>query len=188
MSMSNQAFQQSDDSSSENKLRILMADDNPQEHILTMLAAEGLSTPLVFDFVPNGSRLLGDLNRLSGVDELPNLIILELRSPRVDGYRTLEELQAHPLLWQIPIVVFSDSTRVEDQALCYARGAVLFETKPSSFSGMEEFLERAVTIAKPTNEYHDVEKYEIINITDVVDVTTDDHSRMSNGRSEHNQT
>lgn len=187
-SKSNQAFQQSADGPKSNKLRILMADDDPQEHILMMMAAEGVSTPLVFDFVPDGAKLLTDLYVPSRMDELPNLIILDLRMPRLDGHRTLEELQAHPLFWQVPVVVFTSSARIEDQALSYARGAVMFQTKPSSFAGMEEFLERAIKIAKSTDEYEDVEDYETINITDVVDVTTDHHIRLSDPRSDRSPT
>ena len=165
-----------------------MADDDPQEHILMMMAAEGLSTPLVFDFVADGAKLLTDLYVPSQIDELPNLIILDLRMPRLDGHRTLEELQAHPIFWQIPVVVFTSSARIEDQALSYARGAVLFQTKPSSFAGMEEFLERAIKIAKSTDSYEDPGEYEVINITDVIDVTTDRKTRLPAPRSDRSQT
>lgn len=186
--MSGEAFQVSGESSSET-LRILMADDDPQEHILMMMTAEGLSTSLIFDFVPDGSKLLTELYIPTRVDQLPNLIILDLRMPRLDGYRTLEELQAHPIFWQIPVVVFTSSARVEDQALSYARGAVLFQTKPSSFAGMEEFLKRAITIAKPATEYEEIEEFEqvdgIINITDVVDINkVEKQARQTDSRSD----
>ncbi len=171
MSIGNQAFQLAGNRGGSEALRILMADDDPQEHILMQLAAEGVSKPLVFDFVPDGSRLLADLYVPTRADELPNLIILDLRMPRLNGHQTLEELQAHPLFWQVPVVVFTSSARVEDEERSYERGAVLFQTKPSSFKGMEEFLERAITIAKSSAEYHDIDGSEAINITDVVDVT-----------------
>lgn len=186
MSIKNQAFETHSHRGSNDSLRILMADDDPQEHILMVMASEGVSTPLVFDFVPDGSKLLTELYVPQTVAELPNLIILDLRMPRLDGFRTLEELQAHPLFWQVPVIVFTSSARIQDEALSYARGAVLFQTKPSSFAGMEEFLERAITIAKSTDEYESLIEHEVVDVTDVVDVTED--RRLAIDRSDRSWT
>ena len=134
-------------------LRILMADDDRQEHLLMVMAAENASTPLIFDFVPDGGQLLTELYVPTSIEQLPNAIILDLRMPGFDGAHTLKELQQHPMFWQIPVVVFSSSARRKDEMMAYERGAVLFETKPSSFSEMEQFLERVIGVSKPATEY-----------------------------------
>ena len=152
-------------------LRILMADDNPQEHILMAMAARGAPTPIEFDFVSDGSKLLTDLYLPRSVDQLPNLIILDLHMPRLNGHRTLEELQAHPIFWQIPVIVLSNSLSTKDEALSYARGAVLFENKPASFSGMREFLKRAAQIARSTNEYEEFSGHDVLDTNELLDVT-----------------
>lgn len=136
-----------------NALRILMADDDSQEHLLMSVVAEGSPTPLIFDFVPDGVELLRELYVPTSLSDLPNLIILDLRMPVFDGARTLHELQRHPIFWQIPVVVFTSSGRRKDEAMSYERGAVLFETKPSSFTEMEAFLEGVVHLAKNANDY-----------------------------------
>lgn len=153
----------------QNALRIVMADDDPQEHILIVMASGALSTPLEFDFVTDGAKLLQTLDRAETVAELPDLIILDLRMPRLDGHRVLQELQAHPTYWQIPVVVFSSSARIQDEALSYTRGAVMYRTKPSSFAGMEEFLEVAINVARNANPYEEI-PVDPIDLTDVIDV------------------
>ena len=90
-------------------------------------------------FHDDGSMLLFRLEQMIELDKLPDLIVLDLRMPGLDGHRTLDELQAHPVLWQIPIVVFSSSTRRVDQTTAFAKGAQWFETKPSDFDGMVAF-------------------------------------------------
>lgn len=130
-----------------------MADDNPQEHLLMSMAAEKLSTPLIFDFVPCGQQLLTELYVPTTLEELPNVIILDLRMPGFDGMRTLDELQYHPMFWQIPVVVFTSSSRRKDRVISLERGAVLFELKPGTFTEMEQFLKRVIGVAKPASDY-----------------------------------
>lgn len=130
-----------------------MADDNQREHQLMSMAAESIATPLIFDFVPDGRQLLTELYVPTRLEDLPNVIILDLRMPGFDGLRTLAELQYHPMFWQIPVVVHTSSLRRKDKQLSYERGAVLFENKPGTFSEMEAFLERVVAVAKPASQY-----------------------------------
>ncbi len=134
-------------------VRILMADDNHDEFLLMSMAAEAIPTPVVFDFVPDGKQLLTELYVPSTIDGLPNVIILDLRMPGFDGMRTLTELAAHPMFWQIPVVVFTSSSRRRDEKMCLEAGAILFENKPNSFSETAAFLERVISVAKPTSQY-----------------------------------
>lgn len=120
-------------------LRIIMADDDHNDHLLITMASESAGLDAEFIFHDDGSMLLHRLEKLVGLDALPDLILLDLRMPGLDGHRTLEALQAHPILWQIPVVVFSTSTRRADETQAYANGAHWFVTKPSSFDGMVEF-------------------------------------------------
>ena len=131
-------------------LQILMADDDPNEHLLTVLAAEESGIAAEFTFVDDGTELLIALNRSLETNELPDLILLDLRMPRLDGHRTLTQLQAHPVLWQIPVVVFSTSTRREDIEKSFRSGARWVETKPGEFSGMVDFVK-----SLPSRASHD---------------------------------
>ena len=128
-------------------VRVVMADDDPQEHLLMAMAADRTEVPLHFDFFTNGTAMLTEISGTGSAEKFPAVIILDLNMPGLNGLQTLEELQAHPLMWQIPVVVFTSSSRFEDEARSYKRGAVWFETKPSTLSGMADFIGRLVTFA-----------------------------------------
>jgi CheY-like chemotaxis protein len=111
-----------------------MADDDRAEHLLLMMAADEAGIDASLSFHDGGQELLDHLRGIEQPDDLPNVILLDLRMPGVDGYATLDELQADPTLWKIPVVVFTSSTRPVERALSYDRGARLFQTKPHDFS------------------------------------------------------
>jgi len=134
-------------------ISLLMADDDPHEHLLVTMAAQMLELPMTIGFVPDGSDLLFALAEAHDVDELPDAIVLDLRMPGFDGVRTLEELGKHDVFKQIPVVVFTSSTRLEDEYACYESGAMSFETKPSTFSGMETFLKKVMTFVASGNGF-----------------------------------
>lgn len=62
----------------------------------------------------------------------PDLLLLDLRIPRLNGLEVLEEVRAHPLLKRLPVIVLSSSDRPKDIALAMEAGANSFLTKPAS--------------------------------------------------------
>jgi len=132
---------------------LLMADDDPHEHLLVTMAAQALELPMTIGFVPDGSDLLLALAEAHDVDNLPDAIVLDLRMPGFDGIRTLDELAKHDVFKQIPVVVFTSSTRLEDEYAAYESGAMSFETKPSTFSGMETFLKKVMSFVASGNGF-----------------------------------
>ena len=151
------------------RLRIIMADDDHNDHLLMTMAADTAGLDVEFIFHDDGSMLLHRLDKLVGLDALPDLILLDLRMPGLDGHRTLEALPAHPTLWQIPVVVFSTSTRRSDETQAYANGAHWFVTKPSNFDGLVEF---ARTLPSRANTI----PYEIAAADVAIDLTYDERA------------
>lgn len=136
-------------------LKVVMADDDRNDQLLTVMAAEEAGHPIDFRFVDDGSDLMMMLSLINRLEDLPDLIILDLRMPRLDGHRTLDRLQAHPVLWQVPVMVFSTSSRQADVNLSLDLGARRFETKPADFTGMVAFIHRLVSIARERLPYED---------------------------------
>lgn len=132
------------------KTRVFMADDNPAEHLLMAMAADQSAQPLQFEFETSGDGLLLELGAAPSVGHYPDLILLDYDILGLSGAQTLEELQAHPSLWQIPVVVLTDSYRIEDEVGAYQRGACWFELRPESMSAMIGFVSRVIGFARRT--------------------------------------
>lgn len=74
---------------------------------------------------------------------LPDLILLDLKLPRVDGFEVLRQIKGAPGLKRIPVVILTSSKEEGDRALGYDIGANSYLVKPISFDG---FLDVVKTI------------------------------------------
>lgn len=83
--------------------------------------------------VDDGAEALRYLQQrtMAADTSLPDLILLDLNLPGLDGRRILMELRKDPLLRLIPVVVLSGSAREEDMALAYELGANAYVVKPN---------------------------------------------------------
>lgn len=129
----------SDDHMVDDPIDVVMVDDDRNDHLLLQMAADEAGLNADFTFLDDGSELLFRLADVEQVDELPDLVVLDLQMSSIGGHKVLDELQAHPIFWQIPVVVFSSSTRRTDEVGSYQRGARWFETKPSRFPELVHF-------------------------------------------------
>ncbi|MFO0549423.1 MAG: response regulator [Polyangiaceae bacterium] len=64
-------------------------------------------------------------------DQLPDLVLLDLRLPKVDGLEVLRRLKAAPDTKTIPVVILSTSEAATDRAAAYEGGASSYLTKPA---------------------------------------------------------
>ena len=120
---------------------ILMADDDPDDRMLT---EEALREGLLFNiikFVENGEELLEYLQRRGKFQDQetsprPDLILLDLNMPRKDGREALKEIKADDRLKCIPIIVLTTSRAEEDIVRSYHLGVNSFIAKPVTFDGL----------------------------------------------------
>lgn len=126
-------------------IAILMAEDDPDDRLLTKEAlTESRLTNGIY-FVEDGIELLDYLNRrgkfANPVDSpRPDIILLDLNMPRMDGREALVEIKADPNLRRIPIVVLTTSKTEEDILKSYNLGVSGFITKPVTFDGLIEAM------------------------------------------------
>jgi len=125
---------------SENSV-LMMADDDADDREFVEDAFGEAGFRGDFRVVEDGAELMDYLNNRGGFAETekypsPNLILLDLNMPKLDGYEALEAIKSDSKLKHIPIIVLSTSERQEDVSRTYDLGVNSFITKPSSFEGL----------------------------------------------------
>ena len=126
---------------------MLLADGDSGEHLLMSTYSERWAPDLEFTFARDGGDLLLQLAFIDSVDELPNAIVLNYHMSRRSGFQALCELQAHPVLWQIPVIVIADEFRPNEEAASFRAGARWFQRKPQTIDEMHELLDRIRNLA-----------------------------------------
>ena len=104
---------------------ILVVDDNPDN---LLLASDLLSPRYVVKVANSGATAL----RLVRLAPKPNLILLDIRMPNMDGYEVCRQLKSAPETRDIPVIFLSAQSDVEDDARGFEAGAVDYVTKPIS--------------------------------------------------------
>lgn len=122
--------------------RVLVAEDDPHDQMLFIMAAEDAKAALHFDFMPNGEEFISELRRLAADEELPTMAVLDMRMPRLSGHEVLDILDREPWLRPPEVGVFSTSHRQQDVDQSLAKGAAWHEVKPSKFEDLVAFIRR----------------------------------------------
>ncbi|NLG73195.1 MAG: response regulator [Chloroflexi bacterium] len=125
----------------ERTISILMAEDDPDDQLLNQEAIEEARLGDEIRFVSDGEELLDYLLQRGKYSKpadapRPDLIILDLNMPRMDGREALAEIKKNPKLRRIPVVVLTTSRAEEDIVYTYSLGVSGYITKPARFDEM----------------------------------------------------
>src|SRR5581483_8297053 len=120
-------------------VEILLVEDNPGDVDLIREGLEGAGARYHLSVVENGAEALDFLRRRGRYAQAvrPDLILLDLNLPVMDGRETLQEIKAYDELRRIPVIVLTTSEKVEDVLHCYDLHANCYLTKPL---GLEAYL------------------------------------------------
>ncbi len=111
--------------SADHKSTLLVVDDTPDN--LTLMT--GLLRDTYQVRVANhGARAL----KIAVTDPRPDLILLDIMMPDMDGYEVCRQLKANPLTRSIPVIFLTARTDTQDETLGFELGAVDYITKPIS--------------------------------------------------------
>ena len=121
---------------------VLLVEDNPNDVELTLVALERsrLANPVVVarDGVEALDILFRRGNAPEGVSQLPSVVLLDIKLPRVDGLEVLERIRQEPRTRSIPVVMLTSSREEQDLIRSYGLGVNAFVVKPV---GHREFFE-----------------------------------------------
>ncbi len=124
-------------------IAILVVEDDPDDQFLTKEAIKESRIVNELYFVKDGIELLDYLHHEGMFSEqlpIPDLILLDLNLPRMNGREALREIKKDQKICHIPIVILSTSQIEEDVLQCYKLGASGFITKPVKFSDLIEIM------------------------------------------------
>jgi chemotaxis family two-component system response regulator Rcp1 len=119
---------------------ILLVDDNPGD---ARLVAEGFRTAAPaakLSVARNGAEAMNYLRREGkySAAPTPDLILLDLRMPRKNGFEVLAEVKQDPKLRSIPVVVLTSSDAPQDIRMAYDLHANCYATKPMDLAGFRK--------------------------------------------------
>jgi CheY-like chemotaxis protein len=128
-------------------VNVLLAEDNPDDAFLMQRAFEshGLMRPphIVEDGAQAIAYLAGEGIYADRVTfPFPNLVILDLKMPRMNGFQVLEWIKEHPDFRVIPTIVWSSSSDQRDVKHAYCLGANGYLCKPTDFPEFKAMLGR----------------------------------------------
>jgi two-component system, cell cycle response regulator DivK len=113
---------------------VLIGEDEPDNQIILQTIVESL-VGVRTDVAGNGLAVLASVQR-----ERPNVILLDLMMPGLDGFQVTRQLKANPETATIPIVAISAMARPDDRDAALAAGCDEFVRKPFELEDLEALI------------------------------------------------
>lgn len=122
---------------------ILLVEDNPMDidFALQSFAENKVANPVVV--CRDGEEAVAFMHAHTRPDDrqLPLVVLLDLRLPKVDGVEILRQARLHPVWKQIPFIVLTTSSESVDISHAYGAGANSYIVKPVSFTAFTEVVQ-----------------------------------------------
>ena len=119
------------------KQTILVVDDNPDDVELTLRVPRSHRIANDVQVARDGVEAMALLEKASD-QELPSLVLLDLKMPRMDGLEVLRRIRANPRTKHLPVTVMTTSREERDIVASYELGANSYVQKPVEFEEFED--------------------------------------------------
>ena len=124
-----------------NAKTILLVEDNPDDEALTLHAFEKNNISNKVVVMRNGADALDHLIGAGSQNrELPTVVLLDLKLPKIDGLEVLRRIREHERTKLLPVVILTSSKEQQDLISGYRFGCNAYVRKPVDF---DEFLQAA---------------------------------------------
>jgi CheY-like chemotaxis protein len=123
------------------QVEILLVEDNEDDIIIIQEVFADMKLASIVNTVRDGEEALAYLGRKGKykVARVPDIVLLDINMPKMNGFEVLEEMKKDPRLRSLPVIILSTSHREEDVVHSYATGACSFIHKSV---GLDQFRER----------------------------------------------
>jgi two-component system response regulator len=117
--------------------RVLLVEDDSDDIDLALFAFKECNFAYPVDVARDGAEAL---DRLSASNELPALVLLDIKLPKVNGLEVLALVRADPRLSQLLVVILSGSDEPQDKKEAARLGAACFFNKPVGLDGFVKIV------------------------------------------------
>jgi CheY-like chemotaxis protein len=133
------------------RLNILLAEDNLGDVLLVQQALDEFHVEAELHVVRDGAEAIDFLSRMGspGYAPCPNVMLLDLNLPKVDGPEVLREFRRRPDCAHTPVVVISSSDSPKDRARTAELGISRYFKKPSELGA---FLQLGAVVMEVVRE------------------------------------
>lgn len=115
---------------------ILLVEDNPDDRDLTLRALHSNNILNEVIVAEDGAEALERLSGTAG--QLPQVVLLDLKLPKIDGLEVLRRLRADERTKLLPVVILTSSAEEQDIVNGYSLGANSYVRKPVDFGKFKE--------------------------------------------------
>lgn len=122
---------------------VLLVEDNQGDVVLTRESIKRVGLAVNLHHVENGEKCLAFLRKEGGyaAAPAPDLILLDLNMPGMDGREVLAELVGDPQLRYLPVVVLTTSSNEEDIRQMYDLRCSSYIVKPLTFVEFQRVIQ-----------------------------------------------
>ena len=118
-------------------IRVLLVEDNPDHVEITMGVLQAEDCISKIDVVADGEQAINYLHGMGDYNDrekypTPDLILLDINLPKVDGIEVLKHIKNDSVLRKIPVIILTTSESDRDIEEAYDKGANSYIAKPVS--------------------------------------------------------
>jgi CheY-like chemotaxis protein len=120
-----------------NEIQVLLAEDNRADVILVKEALAAHDVPHQLHLVKDGEEAVDFITRMGtpGEPPCPDVFLLDLNLPKIDGIEILQEFRRHPLCVSTPVIVISSSDAPRDREKASGLNVTRYFRKPTTLDG-----------------------------------------------------
>jgi signal transduction histidine kinase/ActR/RegA family two-component response regulator len=128
--------------------RILVVEDQPSNQVLMAEYLESLG--YLIELICDGQTMLETIeSNLITETSLPDLILMDIQLPQIDGFELIRRIKAHPLWQGVPVVAVTALAMTGDRDRCLAAGAATYLSKPFKLAELSSTIKSIIERKSP---------------------------------------
>jgi CheY-like chemotaxis protein len=130
---------------------VLYVEDNAEDFALLKLASRKCGTPFSLQHAGDGEQAISYLSGAGDYADreaypFPDMVLLDLKMPRLDGFEVLEWIRANPATKSLPVVVLAGSSFRADIRRALELGANSYAAKPGKFEELQVLIDQIADV------------------------------------------